>query len=57
MSDEDADPIVAKPDELLALHSVTEELFETLKRWFSVPDSVPLDLRDIDAVVARCPIR
>ena len=53
MTDEDADPIVAKPDELLALHSVTEELFDTLKRWFSVPDSVPLDLRDIDAVVTE----
>jgi hypothetical protein len=53
VSDEDAAPVVAKPDELLALHSVTEELFDTLKRWFSVPDSVPLDLRDIDAVVAE----
>lgn len=45
--------IVAKPDELLALHSVTEELFETLKRWFAVPDSVPLNLSDIDAVVTE----
>jgi hypothetical protein len=53
VSDEDEDPIVAKPDELLALHSVTEELFDTLKRWFEVPDSVPLDLRDVDAVVAE----
>jgi hypothetical protein len=53
VSDEDAAPVVAKPDELLALHSVTEELFDTLKRWFSVPDSVPLDLRDIDAVVTE----
>jgi hypothetical protein len=53
VSDEDVDPIVAKPDELLALHSVTEELFDTLKQWFSVPDSVPLDLRDIDAVVSE----
>jgi hypothetical protein len=46
-------PVVAKPDELLALHSVTEELFGTLKRWFSVPDRVALDLSDIDAVVAE----
>lgn len=46
-------PVIPKPDELLALHGVTEELFETLKRWFSVPDRVPLDLSDIDAVVAE----
>lgn len=50
---DDADPVLAKPDALLALHSVTEELFDTLKRWFSVPDSVPLNLSDIDAVVAE----
>lgn len=45
--------VVAKPHELLALHTVTEELFDTLKRWFSVPDSVPLNLTDIDAVVTE----
>jgi hypothetical protein len=50
MSD-DPTPVVAKPDELLAIHSVTEELFDTLKRWFDVPDRVSLDLSDIDAVV------
>lgn len=50
MTDE-PNPVIAKPDELLALHDVTEELFVTLKRWFSVPDSVPLDLTDVDAVV------
>ena len=43
--------LVAKPSALLALHSVTEELFDTLKRWFHVPQSVALDLSDIDAVV------
>ena len=43
--------VVLKPDALLALHSVTEELFETLRRWFHVPTIVPLDLTDIDAVV------
>lgn len=53
MSDDGATPVVAKPDELLALHSVTEELFDTLKRWFSVPDSVPLDLTAVDAVVTE----
>jgi hypothetical protein len=46
-------PVIAKPDELLALHSVTEELFDTLKQWFSVPDSVSLNLTDIDAVVTE----
>jgi hypothetical protein len=42
-----------KPDELLALHGVTEELFGTLRDWFSVPDVVPLDLSDIDAAVRQ----
>ncbi|MEO8698097.1 MAG: hypothetical protein ABI658_31655 [Acidimicrobiales bacterium] len=43
--------VILKPDALLALHSVTEELFETLRRWFRVPSIVSLDLSDIDAVV------
>ena len=43
--------VLPKPDELLALHGVTEELFGTLKRWFDVPDEVPLDMSAIDAVV------
>lgn len=42
-----------KPDELLALHGVTEELFETLRAWFDVPDSVPLDLSGVDAAVSE----
>lgn len=50
---DEAIPLIAKPDELLALHSVTDELFTTLKQWFAVPDSVPLDLTDVDAVVAE----
>ena len=41
--------VILKPDALLALHSVTEELFETLRRWFRVPSIVSLDLSDIDA--------
>ena len=53
MTDDGAAQVVAKPDELLALHSVTEELFGTLKRWFSVPDSVSLDLTAIDSVVSE----
>ncbi|MBK9180247.1 MAG: hypothetical protein IPM45_11925 [Acidimicrobiales bacterium] len=40
-----------KPDELLALDSVTAELFDTLRRWFAVPDEVRLDLRAVDSAV------
>jgi hypothetical protein len=40
-----------KPDSLLALHGVTEELFDTLRDWFEVPASVSLDLADIDSAV------
>jgi hypothetical protein len=40
-----------KPDELLALHDVTAELFETLRDWFDVPAAVALDLADIDSAV------
>jgi hypothetical protein len=42
---------LAKPDELLALHDVTAELFATLRRWFAVPDVVGLDLSEVDAAV------
>jgi len=49
-SDDDHGPL-AKPDELLALHGVTEELFTTLQRWFQVPAQVSLDLSDVDAAV------
>jgi hypothetical protein len=42
---------LAKPDELLALHGVTTELFELLRRWFAVPDEVELDLTEIDSAV------
>lgn len=48
---DDPTPVIAKPDALLALHDVSEELFDTLKRWFAVPDAVRLDLSDVDAVV------
>lgn len=54
--DEDDDPptvTVAKPDELLALHTVTAELFTTLRRWFGVPPIVPIDLQEIDSAVAE----
>lgn len=42
---------VAKPDELLALHSVTTEMFATLRQWFDVPTEVTLNLRDVDSAV------
>jgi len=42
---------IPKPDELLALHDVTAELFTTLKGWFEVPDEVTISLADIDAAV------
>lgn len=41
--------IVAKPPELLALHDVTTELFETLQRWFGVPLEITVDLHAIDS--------
>ncbi len=46
-------PTLPKPDELLALHGVTDALFTTLKAWFEVPDRVALDLSEIDAAVAE----
>lgn len=48
-----SDGPVAKPDELLAIHGVTAELFETLKRWFDIGDSVPLNLAEIDSAVSE----
>lgn len=44
---------IPKPDELLALHDVTAELFDMLRQWFEVERSVPLDLRSIDSAVAE----
>ena len=44
---------VPKPDELLALHSVTAEMFVTLRQWFDVPDRVTLDLAEVDSAVAE----
>ena len=56
LDDEDRDPSegpVSKPAELLALDSVTEELFDILRRWFEVPPQVPLDLRAVDSAVTE----
>ena len=44
---------IPKPDELLALHDVTEEMFGTLRRWFGVPERPAIDLVDIDSAVAE----
>ncbi len=44
---------VPKPDELLALHSVTTEMFAMLREWFDVPDQVTLDLAEVDSAVAE----
>lgn len=40
---------VPKPAELLALHDVTAELFETLQRWFDVPATVSVDVSSVDS--------
>jgi len=45
--------VVQKPRELLALHDVAAELFDTLRRWFDVPERVTLDLSAVDAAVAE----
>lgn len=42
---------IPKPDELLALHDITAELFATLKAWFDVDDRVTISLADVDAAV------
>ncbi len=46
-------PTIPKPDELLALHDVTAELFDTLRRWFDVPAAITLDLAEVDSAVAE----
>jgi hypothetical protein len=43
--------VIRKPDELLALHDVTEELFDTLRRWFDVEHEVTISLADVDSAV------
>ena len=44
--------IVPKPPELLALHDVTAELFDTLQRWFSVPTAISVDVSAVDSDAA-----
>ena len=45
--------VVPKPPELLALHDVTAELFDTLRRWFDVSEQVTIDLRAVDSAVTE----
>ena len=52
MSGDDFEPI-PKPDELLALNSITAEMFAILRTWFDVPPRVTLDLVDVDSTVAE----
>ena len=47
---EDFNPI-PKPDSLLALHQVTETLFNTLRKWFEIESTITLDLAEIDSAV------
>ena len=42
-----------KPNELLALHDVTAEMFGTLRRWFGVPTHVTIDLTAVDSAVVE----
>ena len=44
---------VSKPDELLALNTVTTEMFAMLRQWFTVPEEVTLDLAEVDSAVAE----
>ena len=49
---EDFNPI-SKPDSLLALHDVTEILFNTLSEWFDIESTITLDLKEIDSAVVE----
>jgi hypothetical protein len=53
LSDEGGAERLSKPDELLALHDVTAELFATLQRWFAVGPVLELDVSDIDSAVTE----
>ncbi|MGH3441950.1 MAG: hypothetical protein ACRDUY_07880 [Nitriliruptorales bacterium] len=44
---------IEKPNELLALHDVSAELFGTIRRWFDVPDRVTIDLEEVDSAVTE----
>ena len=52
-ADDEGVATIAKPDELLALHGVTAEMFTILRRWFDVPPKVTLDLAEVDSAVVE----
>ena len=46
-----SDDEIPKPRELLAARTSAERLFDLLREWFEVPDSVEIDLRAVDSAV------
>lgn len=46
-----SDDEIPKPRELLAVRTSAERLFDLLRKWFEVPDSVEIDLRAVDSAV------
>ena len=49
---DDLNPI-PKPDSFLALHTVAEKLFNTLRKWFDVQPNVTIDLTEIDSAITE----
>ena len=49
---DDLNPI-PKPDSFLALHTVAENLFNTLRKWFDVKPNVTIDLTEIDSAITE----
>lgn len=47
------EPVLPKPDALLALDGVTTQLFTVLREWFDVGPAVTLDLAEIDSAVTE----
>jgi len=55
LNGEDSVPmeVLAKPHELLALHSITTDMFDTLRSWFDVGPTITLDLVSVDSAVTE----
>ena len=49
---DDLNPI-PKPDSFLALNTVAEKLFNTLRKWFDVQPNVTIDLTEIDSAITE----
>lgn len=47
------EPVLPKPEALLALDAVTGQLFDMLRKWFDVKPAVTLDLAEIDSAVTE----